>query len=100
MAVTTEPVAGSPRRSAAAGDDRQQAISQAALELFYQRGFHAVSVRDIATRAGISVSLLYHYFASKDALLQDLLLRSLDMLLQDTDTVLRAATGDPPLARL
>jgi len=44
-------------------------------KLFALRGFNAVSVRDIATAVGIKTSSLYNYYESKDALLEDILVR-------------------------
>jgi TetR/AcrR family transcriptional regulator len=41
-----------------------------AIESFAEHGFAGASVRDIARRARIRVSSLYHYFPSKDALFQ------------------------------
>jgi AcrR family transcriptional regulator len=43
-------------------------VLAAALETFARRGLAGTSVRDIARRARIRVSTLYHYFPSKDAL--------------------------------
>ncbi|MBO9708027.1 MAG: TetR/AcrR family transcriptional regulator [Caulobacter sp.] len=40
----------------------------AARELFYRRGFQAVSVDEIAAEAGVTKMTLYRHFASKDAL--------------------------------
>lgn len=44
-------------------------IAEAALALFAEHGFDKTSVRMIAEKAGISLGLLYNYFAGKDALL-------------------------------
>ena len=43
-------------------------IRQAAMRLFAERGVAAVSVRDIATAAGVSPSLVIHHYRSKDGL--------------------------------
>ena len=48
-------------------------ILEAALELFSHRGFGATSVRDIATKAGVSTGNVYHHFPDKDALFRTLL---------------------------
>lgn len=52
--------------------DRRQAILDAAVKVFAERGFHACRVSDIADRAGVAYGLLYHYFDSKDAVLHTL----------------------------
>ena len=41
----------------------------AAQHLFAERGFHAVSVRDIAAEAGVSHALVHRYLGSKEAIL-------------------------------
>jgi AcrR family transcriptional regulator len=43
-------------------------------ELFAARGYHGVSVRDIATAMGVKPSSLYAHYASKDDLYSDLVL--------------------------
>ena len=47
---------------------RQALILDTALDLFAKRGFHAVSVKDIAAAANISLGSLYTYFESKEHL--------------------------------
>lgn len=49
--------------------DRRTQILEAALVCFGQRGFHQTSMHDISTEAGISVGLIYRYFASKEAVI-------------------------------
>ena len=53
-------------------DDKRQAILEAALELFNDRGYHATNVPQIAARAGVAVGTIYHHFASKDAIVNEL----------------------------
>jgi AcrR family transcriptional regulator len=50
------------------GDETRQRIVTVALDTFARRGLLGTSVRDIAQRARIRVSTLYHYFPSKGAL--------------------------------
>src|SRR5205807_3989392 len=49
--------------------DRRVQILDAALVCFAQRGFHQTSMHDISTEAGISVGLIYRYFANKEAVI-------------------------------
>jgi TetR/AcrR family transcriptional regulator, repressor of fatR-cypB operon len=53
-------------------DDKGDAILDAALELFVERGFHGTSVPSVAERAGVAAGTIYHYFASKEALVNAL----------------------------
>ncbi|HKN90413.1 MAG TPA: TetR/AcrR family transcriptional regulator [Acidimicrobiia bacterium] len=50
-------------------NSRREAILDAAVELFRQRGFHSVGIDEIGTAAGISGPGVYRHFASKGALL-------------------------------
>lgn len=43
-------------------------VRQASLELFAERGFHGVGIREIALAARISISSLYHYMGTKSDL--------------------------------
>lgn len=49
-------------------EEKPCAILDAALELFAERGVHATNVPLIAERAGVAVGTLYHYFANKETI--------------------------------
>jgi TetR/AcrR family fatty acid metabolism transcriptional regulator len=51
-------------------DARRGRIRDAAVRVFARKGFHNARVGDIAIEAGVAHGLLYHYFESKDALLE------------------------------
>nr|HEX4316050.1 TetR/AcrR family transcriptional regulator [Kofleriaceae bacterium] len=53
-------------------DDKAEGILGAALSLFVERGFHGTSVPSVAERAGVAAGTIYHYFASKEALVNAL----------------------------
>ncbi len=55
--------------------DKAEAILEAALELFVERGFHGTSVPSVAERARVAAGTIYHYFASKEALVNALYTR-------------------------
>lgn len=61
---------------------REQILAQAA-ELFAARGFHGVSVHDVGAACGISGPALYRHFASKDAMLAEMLVRISERLLAE-----------------
>src|SRR5688500_3977534 len=48
---------------------RREEILDAAMRLIAQKGFTAVTVRDVAAEAGVVHGLLRHYFASRDELM-------------------------------
>ncbi len=48
----------------------KQRILQAAIELFAQKGFAATGVREIASRAGVNLSMISYYFGSKQKMLE------------------------------
>ena len=50
------------------GQRTRQAILDAALDLFADKGYFGTSLRDVAAAVGVRESALYNYFASKDAL--------------------------------
>jgi AcrR family transcriptional regulator len=53
-------------------EDKAESILQAALALFVERGFHGTTVPSVAERAGVAAGTIYHYFASKEALVNTL----------------------------
>jgi AcrR family transcriptional regulator len=55
------------------GQRTRQAILDAALDLFAEKGFFGTSLRDVAAAVGVRESALYNYFASKEALFDALL---------------------------
>lgn len=60
---------------------RREQILATAAELFAARGFHGVSVADLGTACGISGPALYKHFASKDAVLAEMLVSISEQLL-------------------
>jgi AcrR family transcriptional regulator len=53
-----------------ASADRRRLILEAAVRVFARKGYHTCRVGDIAVEAGVAHGLLYHYFDSKEALLE------------------------------
>ena len=49
-------------------EKRKQEILFAGLNLFVQKGYSGTTIKDIAGAVGMSVGLLFHYFASKEEL--------------------------------
>ena len=61
------------RIRAADYSDKRNALLRVAARLFARDGFDRTSIADIAAAARVSKALLYHYYASKDALLFDII---------------------------
>jgi AcrR family transcriptional regulator len=67
-----------PRQAAV---DKRRMILDAAVRVFARQGFHTCRVSDIADEAGVAYGLVYHYFQSKDQVLDTLFLERWDVLL-------------------
>lgn len=63
----SQPAIPGGRRASVPGDKRE-AILDAALALFVERGFFGTAVPEIADRAGVGAGTIYRYFESKEAL--------------------------------
>jgi AcrR family transcriptional regulator len=50
-------------------DERRRDLAEAVFEVIGARGYEAVSLRDVATQAGVSMGTVQHYFKSKDEML-------------------------------
>jgi AcrR family transcriptional regulator len=62
--------------------DKRRLILDAAVVAFAKRGFHQCRVSDIADEANVAYGLVYHYFRSKDEVLDTLFLERWDILLE------------------
>src|SRR5918994_3374903 len=67
----------------------RETLAEAACELFLEQGFEATSIADITSRAGVSRSSFFNYFASKS----DILWAGLDERLDALDARLAADGG-------
>jgi AcrR family transcriptional regulator len=66
---------------AQAAADKRRAILDAAVRVFARQGFHTCRVSDIADEAGVAYGLVYHYFDSKDEILDTLFLERWQVML-------------------
>lgn len=57
-------------------------ISEIALQLFAERGYAAVSMRQIASKVGLQVGALYNYFPDKQTILSELLINHMESLIE------------------
>ncbi len=67
-----------------------ETLLQAALDAFVEHGYHGTSMRDIAARAGMSVSASYYYFPSK----RHLLVQIMGRVTRDVIAALEKARDD------
>ena len=81
-----------------AAEEKRRVILDAAVRVFARRGFHASRVGDIAEEAGVAHGLLYHYFSSKDAVLETIFREHWTALLERIHAV--EASGDAPVEQL
>jgi TetR/AcrR family transcriptional regulator, fatty acid metabolism regulator protein len=73
--------------------DRRQELLDAAVRVFARKGFRAARVGDIAEGAGVAHGLLYHYFRSKDAVLETIFRETWQQLVAETERI--EASGVP-----
>jgi len=64
-------VARKPRYERQVASDRREALVDAAIESLKRHGHEGLSVRRIATEAGVSIGLINHYFPNKDDLVAE-----------------------------
>ncbi|HWK82052.1 MAG TPA: TetR/AcrR family transcriptional regulator, partial [Thermomicrobiales bacterium] len=65
---------------------KRELIQERALALFADRGYNGVGVEELATAAGVTKPTLYHYFGSKQGVLEALLREQFDPFLDDLAT--------------
>jgi len=63
-------------------EDKRQLILDAAVRVFAHKGYHTCRVGDIAEEAGVAHGLLYHYFKSKEELLETIFRNTWTLMLE------------------
>ena len=81
-------------------NNSKQKVLDGALRLFYQKGFHATSVRDIAEQAGVNISIISYYFKSKQGLLEHLVVHYYEDYLINLQSAIEKHRDLEPLERL
>jgi TetR/AcrR family transcriptional regulator, fatty acid metabolism regulator protein len=67
--------------------DRRRQILDAAIRVFARQGFYACRVSDIAREAGVAYGLVYHYFDTKEQVLNELFEERWSLLLQAIEEI-------------
>ena len=91
-----------PRRSGRGNRPKGEGaalIAAAARQAFAEEGYHAVSIRDLAQRADVSLSTMYWFYPSKQDLLFALIQESVQAF-AEIYTAARAEADEDPVSRL
>jgi AcrR family transcriptional regulator len=83
------------KRSLDEGPVLRGKIMERASVLFYQRGYAATSIRDIADAVGISSSTLYHHFTNKQEVLHAIAMNFMTDFVAETTVVLQDTSRTP-----
>ncbi|MGJ9457228.1 forespore capture DNA-binding protein RefZ [Oceanobacillus sp. CF4.6] len=78
----------------------KQKVIDAASSLFFQKGFHGTSVRDIAEKASVNVSLISYYFKGKQGLLEYAVTNYYEEYLKTLEEAIEEADSLTPLKKL
>ena len=73
--------------------EKRRAILRAAIAVFAEKGYHACRVQDVASEAGVAYGLVYHYFSSKEELLETIFRSTWRRLLEGLNEI--AESGEP-----
>jgi len=69
--------------------EKRRLILRAAITVFARSGYHTSRVSDVAKEAGVAYGLIYHYFGSKEDLLEQIFRRTWSRMLQAVEEVER-----------
>ncbi|MRH42840.1 forespore capture DNA-binding protein RefZ [Aquibacillus halophilus] len=81
-------------------NETKQKVMDASCKLFYAKGYHGTSVRDIAKKASVNVSLINYYFKSKQGLLETVVVTYYEEYLKQLDFVFDETENDGAIDRL
>ncbi len=70
--------------------EKRRLILRAAIRVFAEKGYHACRVQDVASEAGVAYGLVYHYFSSKEELLETIFRRTWSNMLDAVQEVERS----------
>jgi AcrR family transcriptional regulator len=79
-------------------EEKRRVILDAAVRVFAEKGYHTSRVGDIAEEAGVAHGLLYHYFASKEEVLEIVFRENWSELLETFARI--EASEEPPVEQL
>ncbi len=73
--------------------EKRRLILRAAIRVFAEKGYHTCRVQDVASEAGVAYGLVYHYFGSKEELLETIFRRTWARMLQAVQEVERSGAA-------
>ena len=76
-------------------EEKRRLLLAAAVRVFARKGYHTSRVGDIAKEAGVAYGLLYHYFSSKEEVLETIFRETWTGMLETTRSI-EAAGGPAP----
>jgi len=79
-------------------EDKRQLILDAGVRVFARKGYHTCRVGDIAQEAGVAHGLMYHYFESKEELLETIFRSTWTLMLETIHGV--ESMGEPAREQL
>lgn len=74
------------------GEQTATAVREKATNFFFEKGFSATTLREVASAAGVKVSSLYNHITSKEDLLQQVMGSFMDDIIADTEDALDGET--------
>ena len=74
-------------------ENTKDTIIREALRLFAEKGYAAVSMRDLAEAVGISASTIYHYYESKQVLFREMVRQANELTARARDSFFRILGG-------
>lgn len=91
----SSPAVSAPTHPRVLEDEPLSPILAAALDSFYEVGYHGTSVRDIARRVGLTVPAIYYHHENKEAILAALLDHAIASVTARCDLAVTTAGADP-----
>ena len=70
-----------------AGRGRREEVLLAAAKVFCGRGYRASTIQDVARELGFTSAALYYYFDSKEMMLNEIIMRPMQLLIDEADAV-------------
>ena len=99
MPSTLTTLKNKPSTTTEKGLGRAHDILHAARGLLAAEGYAGLSMRKVASEVGMSLSNVQHYYQSKDALLEALLLYTMELFQKKIDSISAAMTSATPIDR-